>query len=159
MDKNGGYLKSLNILNLALVVGIALFAGMSYFFINSGEFANNVLDLGQVRPYIYVIAAVFLFLGMNVGTGFYRTKMAAIPANAPFEEKLKLYRTAFIVRAFMVEIPTILIIVFAMLLSNINLLILAPFAIVILLFRRASYERVVVDMNLNKEEQQLLLQQ
>src|ERR1700756_3053429 len=118
--------KVLPIIHLALLIGQVLFATVVYFITPQKGFSLNGND-----PFIFVGLALAAggFIGGNI---IYKQTLSKIAPDATLSQKVSAYQTAFIIRAALMESPSLFSIVAYMLGGN--LFFLALTVLIVLYF-------------------------
>ena len=139
--------KVLPIIHLALLIGQVLFAVVVYNIAPQKGFSFD----GSANPFVYV-SLVLTFGGFTAGNILFTKQLQKIEPEYTLSQKLASYQTAFILRAALLEGPSLFSIV-AYMLSG-NLLFLAVSGAIILYFVtiRPTKDKIANDLNLGDNE-------
>jgi hypothetical protein len=145
-----GAVKALPIIHLGLLMGQVLFAIVVYYITPQKGFSLNEND-----PFVFVAIALAAggFIGGNL---IFKQTLAKIPPDATLSQKIAAYQTAFIIRAALMEGPSLFSIAVYMLGGN--LFFLAVTALIVLYFItfRPTKEKITADLNLDYSEKTAL---
>jgi hypothetical protein len=122
--KFSDYLKSIQILSIALPLGVSLFLGISYYLVfTSGKFIKDEIQFKEIMMYIlFFMGSVGFYLSHFI----FQKKINQIQtSNETLKYKLTAFRSAHIVRLAMIEGPALLAIVCYLLFADQNLLLFA----------------------------------
>lgn len=149
---SGGYIRTLTILTFALMAGQVVFAGIVLF--------NNSMDNSAKVDFpiavAYGICGMLLASGLGAGKVIHDKKMKEIRMKTSLEIQLNDYRSAFIIRYAMMEMPGFAAIVF-FLLTGEHFLLFFSFASVIAMFVfRPTLNKLIQDLQPDFKTQQLL---
>jgi len=147
-----GYFKSLQIVHLALVLGIVFFALITIFLQLNG-FGDLGEDLNNI--FFYTVIA-FTIGGLFASNMVFKKKLGAINPKNSLLEKGEKYREALIIKFALIEGPAFFSIVVYMLTGNSILLIIIAFLVVVFIINRPTKDKFVIDLGLNSEERKFL---
>jgi len=142
--------KALPIIHLALLMGQVLFAVVAYFITPQKGFSVNGND-----PFIFVGPALAIggFIGGNL---IFKQTLAKIAPDATLAQKVTAYQTAFIIRAALLEGPSLFCVVAYMNSGNLFFLFVMALIVVYFITLRPTKDKVVADLNLDYNEKALL---
>src|SRR5258705_13991164 len=98
------YMKSLSILNLALIMGLVIFSIIVSFLILTKSVPINDMDLYNVLKYLVPLLS---FGGLFASRAVFKSRLNSISENSTLIQKLNEYRAALIVRYALLEGPAI----------------------------------------------------
>lgn len=142
----GEYFKSLTILHISLMSGLALMAAMMYFmFSDVNEFSNDSFD-----DTLYLLLVAALGVGGIIGGRWLgNTRLQAARAEENLAEKLNSYRSTLILRWALLEGPALMGVLFYMTFGNIVFLAVAAGLLIFLFMARPSKEKLIDDLELS----------
>ncbi|MDX1586075.1 MAG: hypothetical protein R3222_05005 [Balneolaceae bacterium] len=121
MDLKQAFIQ-IKILHASLFVGVLLLAVLSLVF-------HNVMDIGEglaILPanafYLIVIVAILLLWASGF---FYKRRISQIDAVLSLDERIRLYRTAVVIRAALIEVASLLVIMGYLLSGSLTYLLIA----------------------------------
>ncbi len=154
-ESTGATLRALRILYFALMAGVLLFMAI--------VFIMPVLDPGGVKylqPYsqiaLYVAAGLAIISYMTARYLFSKKMDAIRNTSVNVQEKLNLYRAAFISYMAFCEFPALLAIILYIISGNYGLLVVAGLMLLAMAIRFPSRQRLITDMSLDWKEQEEL---
>ncbi len=146
------YLKGLQVLYLALVIGTVFFAAIVMLFQDTlmGGPDNELVDL------LLILAAFFSIAGVIASSIVFKQRLDSCRAITGLYDKLTAYRSAVLLRLALLEAPSYLIIVAYMLTGNMILMGLLVLLLIIFLpesviFRTYSIPRSVISRVKNRK--------
>lgn len=149
---SAGYFKSIKIVHLALVIGVVFFALVSVFlqingFGTLGELINNGLLL------IIPLLALIGIFGSNF---IFKKRLRKIVDKTNLNEKMEDYRSALILKFALIEGPSFFAIVAYLLTGNYIFLGTAVVLIIVFLIYTPSRTKFISDLELTKDESDLI---
>jgi hypothetical protein len=147
------YFKNLKMLHIAVIIGQILFAVAIVFMFTRGVILNNPPTLLKIIDYAIIAATIFCLPASFI---FYKWKLNKLKAGTDLKVKMDGYRSAFIMRYALFEIPSIASIVAVMLTGNYQYLVCTGMIILLMLFLRPTKENAIKDLGLNYNEQTIL---
>lgn len=149
------YLRGLRIFTIALMAGVVLFSIIVFLM----PYIDPVKS-DHLKPYstiVFLVVSVFALGCLFIGRLIFNRKLESIRnSGRDVEEKLNLYRTAFISYLATCEFPAIVGIICYMLTENYWLLIIPTLILIAMAMKFPSKERLTSDLALDWEEQQVL---
>jgi len=139
--------KVLPIIHLALLIGQVLFCLVVYNITTQKGFS---LD-GSADPFVYVSLA-FTLGGFTAGNLLFKKQLQKITPESTLSQKIASYQTACIIRAALLEGPSLFSIVAYMLSGNLFFLTVSCAIILYFLFIRPTKNKIVNDLSLNYDE-------
>ncbi len=146
--------RGLRVLFLGMALGVFSFLGVTVFFAYIME--PEVSDPATVKNFVYIALAV-LFLSLPAAEWIFRRMKKEIPDDLPLEEKIMRYRKTFVARFAILYLPVMMSVVFLLMTARIF-----PFAgiiafmLVVILFTAPTQRTLIKDLNLSREEADLL---
>ena len=144
------YLRSMNLLHLALLAGMVGFCIVSFFVVDQvklkDEFMEMILPVMAVIGLGSVFGGLFLFRKMN----------SNIPEDATFAEKLNKYRGTSIIKWALIEGPTLLCIACYIITAQIGFIVAAIGLILFFILHRPAKARIISDLALPPDERDML---
>lgn len=141
------FIKTITIIHLALIMGLLLFAGVSYTIVETNFLS---FDFGGD---VFAMLVPALALGGAFASNFiYNKKISELSTVESLRDKLVGYQTACIIRFAMLEGPALFGIVIYMQTGNLLYLIIAGAIIAYFVTVRPTKEKIEIDLNLNFEQ-------
>ena len=147
------YMKSLSMLNLALIMGLVIFSMIVSFLILTKSVPMNDVYLYNVLKYLVPILS---FGGLLAGNAVFKSRLNAISENSALIQKLNEYRAALIIRYALLEGPAIFSVISAFITTNINFLLFTGMLAAMMFYFRPRIQSIVNDLDLNEQERILL---
>lgn len=143
------YLKTLTFIHAALVFGLVIFSGISYF--SGVGFVGQFEVTGDVFIYLIPIAAMFGYFGSKI---YFKKQLETIKKSDPLPSKLAKYQMASIVKYAFIEGPALL--AFFIFMGNGYTLYfsIAVCLVFYLAVQRPTKDKLIQDLNLSPTEQQ-----
>jgi MFS family permease len=148
------YFKALQVIYFALIAGQIIF-GLIAFFLN--QEAGFYSEDPQLRSIFIFIVPVFVIGGFMASKIFFKKRVEEAKNKTSLIEKMSYYRAALILRYAFLEGPTFLSIIVYLLTNNWYFLVIAGFMIVIFFTIMPTSERASNELELNKNERQIIL--
>jgi hypothetical protein len=148
------YLRSMNVLYLALLTGMCLFAIITVLLTNFNplEITNEWL-----RRILLVIIPLLALVSFVAGAGLYRRRrMALLQSAQPASQKMQTYRGNLIFFYAMIEAPALLSIIGFWLTANYLFLVILAFSFFLFALHKPSKEKLAEDLQLNMKERAVL---
>jgi hypothetical protein len=139
--------KMLPIIHLALLIGQILFGVVVYNITPQKGFSFD----GSADPFVYV-SLVLTFGGFTAGNILFTKRLQGITPESTLSQKITSYQTAFILRAALLEGPSLFSIVSYMISGNLFFLAVSCCVILYFLYIRPTTDKVANDLNLNYNE-------
>ncbi len=146
--------KSLNLIYIAIMIGLTFIALFGMFYVKSHGAVNAFSEESNYA--IKSIVVLALLVGIPVSHLFYHKKIKHINEEWPLINKLRHFRTAFIVRIVMLEAIAVLSIVAYLLNADSSFLYMFGVVFVLFIIHAPTKNRITTDLQLTEEEQQLL---
>ncbi len=143
------YFRSLKILSVAMISGIAFFIGIALFLNFDGSFGK---DSGDFKNSLLIVAAVFFIGSIAASFIFYRKKIEKLKLSENLIEKMSVYRSILIVKLALIEGPSFLGIVSYLLTSEIIFIFFGIAGIVFFILAFPAKEKIKNDLELNPTE-------
>jgi len=147
--------RSINILYLAMLAGQVMIAGVLYFVGTGSETVDsNALVKGGIDSMVIIGISIFVAAVSASFVLFNKRKVEGSGLQGSLMDKLRHYRSSFVLRAALLEGPNLMMIVFYFFLkSNIVFLLLFAVGIVLFLMIRPTVDRITQDYQLSGMEQ------
>ncbi len=145
------YFRSITIIHIALVFGLLLFCGVTFFLIDRGQNPETDQDLSSTLQLIIPIIAVAGVLASSILS---RSKIKSIKSLNELNQKLQQYRSALILKFALLEAPAILCIVGYLLTANLFYLGFGLAIIFAMAIQFPTKEKAIKELELSPEEQQ-----
>jgi len=140
------------ILFVAFLVGQIVFGGVSFFINSNNPLAYNMEEL-------YLKFAIFAIIwGLGARTILIKAFAKKINHATNLEDKLKAFRSSFLVRCAVQEGANLFVIVTFFLTNNGYCLALAAIGIILFLINIPSKEKLIKELNLDYKEQEIINQ-
>jgi hypothetical protein len=139
--------KVLPIIHLALLTGQILFGIAVYNIIPSKGFSFD----GSSNPFVYVSLAL-TFGGFTAGNILFTQLIKKIVPESTLSKKIATYQAAFIIRAALLEAPSLFSIVAYMLSGNLFFLGVSGLIVLYFLSFRPTKDKIINDLNLDYSE-------
>ena len=144
------FLKTLKLIHISLVVGLALFAGLAYFQI--GGFTIASAD-SNIMLYVVPTIAIVGYFGSKYIFGL---QIQKIVKEAPLSQKLQQYFSASVIQYAVIEGPGFLALFGYYISGNALFLVIAICLIVYLYTRKPTYQKLKNELQLSYAEQKEL---
>ena len=145
-------IKSLRILHVAFVMSQLIFASVVFYLIKGSQMQPVLTELGDNEKIktILVGLATVLIVG---GDGLFTRSISAINAGSlPVQEKLERYKKTAVIRYAMIEAPSLLFIIFALLTADAKNLVYAVVLILILIFTRPTLAGIAKQLKVTEND-------
>ena len=129
-----------------------IFASVVFYLIKGSQMQPVLTDLGNNEKIksILVGLATVLIIG---GNGLFTRSVKAINAGSlPFQEKLERYKKTAVIRYAMIEAPSLLFIIFALLTADAKNLVYAVVLILILIFTRPTLAGIAKQVKVTEND-------
>ncbi len=147
------YFRSLTMVHLALLIGISFFTAIVYFLKYIGGL--NAEDGSDLMVFQYLVPGI-LACCIIASYIFQKNKVKQLKQKSNLLEKLGDYRSAFIFKFALLEGPAFFAItVFLLTANDIYLIYILPI-IVIFIIQRPTKDKIVMELELSKEERGLV---
>jgi len=146
------YFNVLTIIHAALTYG-QVFFGLVFFYLNTNLLSPNNGDIYDI--FIFVVPATVV-MGFVASTFLMKARLGAIKKMSGLKEKLRNYRTAFIIRMALLESPSFFALVAYYLTGNYFFLGLSGIIIIVFVIERPTRSKVAMDLELNMGDKALL---
>ena len=150
---SGEHLRSLIIVFYGLLIGQVFFGLISFFLVSTNHFNLEGADLRHV--FIYLVP-VFVLAGFSFSHLIFKNRLKAIDSKSSLLMKLTAYRAVLIIRYALLEGPTLFAIVVYLVTGDILFILLAALMVVYFITLRPTKEKVIRDLDLNPDEEQIL---
>lgn len=147
--QQNGYLKSLNILFLAMLMGMILFTGISVFLIQTNSEISSFKDNQQL---LQVLALGIAAFGYFFAARSFKTRILAMQNFSSLSEKAAAYRSACIIQWALIEGPTLFVIVCFILTGNYAFLGLVVLLLLLFMTMKPTKEKIFVQTGITGEE-------
>ena len=148
------FLLTLRIINLALIVGQLIFAGIIIFLIDNG---NSPL-LEEYNNLFLSIAFIFTFGAIFASNSIYKSKLKGILPGKTVFEKLQAYRVAIILKYGILEGAGMFSIMACFIIGNFLFLIFLAAIVAAFLFSTPSVDKIVLELKLSDREKDEVIQ-
>ena len=145
-------IKSLRILHVAFVMSQLIFASVVFYLIKGSQMQPVLTELGDNEKIktILVGLATVLIVG---GDGLFTRSISAINAGSlSVQEKLERYKKTAVIRYAMIEAPSLLFIIFALLTADAKNLVYAVVLILILIFTRPTLAGIAKQLKVTEND-------
>ncbi len=149
LGKPGSYFNQLSILCLALIVGVSMFCAIAVFLASQ---AGPLLGANTSDIVFIYVALILSIICLSIAIIVFNKKLKMLQVVEVFDDKLKQYRSAIIIRAALIEAPALLNIIFFMLTQNTIFLFLALSLILIKIYFFPRLSKISSDLALNYVE-------
>ena len=149
------YFKTVNILFLALVAGLVVFAGI-LLFLNQTQREKIEFITPEVHQTLRWVAPAFAVAGIALGWVIFNTRLKALRLKDNMAEKLSGYQSAMIIRFAFMEGPSLLALGLFYITGDYIFLYVAAFVILAFLFNRPSKSAIIRHLQLHDDERLLL---
>jgi hypothetical protein len=139
--------KVLPIIHLALLIGQVLFGVAVYNITPQKGFSFD----GSANPFVYM-SLVLAFGGLTAGNILFTKQIQKIAPESTLSQKIASYQTAFILRAALLEGPSLFSIVAYMLSGNLFFLGVSGLIVFYFIFIRPTKDKIANDLNLGYDE-------
>ena len=143
------YVKSLNILFLALLAGQILFAAI-IFLLHAFTNMNTMLP-AETQLFIYIGAAV-IFICIMLNQSLFKKRIESIQQLPVLATKLNAYRALYIMRFALAEVPVLLAIILIFLTGNQIIWVFVVTGIVYGITLKHSKERLIQELQLGSDD-------
>jgi len=150
---SGDYFRSLIIVFYGLIIGQVFFGLISFFLVSTKNFNSDGADLRSV--FIYVVS-IFCLAGFILSNLIFKNRLKAIDKKSSLMIKLNAYRAALILRYALLEGPSMFAIVVYLVTGDIIFILLATLMVLYFLTIRPNREKVIKDLDLNPNDEQIL---
>lgn len=146
------YLTSLSIIHTALIMGQLLFAGVTFYLNNSGQYMPDK----SLNTVFMLVVPGLVIVGIVASNALFSSRIKNIKEKQDFSAKLEAYRSVSIMRWALLEGPSLFAIICYFLTGNNKFLLMAGILIVIFVLKRPSKDKLVQDLELNQAESVLI---
>lgn len=153
MENTNQFLKTLNIIHLALMAGVGFFLAIITFMHQSAQI-EKFIDTNEML--LVLIAAIAAFSQLMLGNVLFKKKLQLINMNDALEDKLSAYRSAFIIRLALVEGAGFFTVVLYMLSASYFLLGIGLALLFAMLLLRPVRSKIASDLQLTSKQRQAL---
>ncbi len=155
------HLQQMNILHIALLAGQVMMVLFLFFAMgrlpNAEEAPDAMTSLGGIDSKVLVVCLVFAVLVFASFLIFNKRKAEGIRLKGTLMEKLNHYRQSFVLRAALIEMPTLIVVVFYFFIEDhIVLIPLFIIGIAVFFMIRPTADRISQDYQLSGSEQSSL---
>ena len=147
------YLKAIKILFLAMLMAQILFLVVSILVIFQTSLVGTNKELSKI---LLIVSTACILIGVYISNTLSRKKIAELRGSKSLLEKLQGYRTILIIKYALLEAPSFLTIVSYLLTGNTSFLLLAFLIIVVFAMNNPTKDKLIFDLELNREEQEIL---
>ncbi len=144
------FLRSVNILFMALVAGQVMFALVAIFVVRMKQTVAG-FDRQFIDVALWLIPAIAV-AGIAIGWLFFNARLKAVRAKGTLAEKLGGYQPAMIARLAIMEGPSLLALAVFLLSGEYIFLGTSAFVILAFLFNRPTKNRIVQQLQLHDDE-------
>ncbi len=148
-NKNGGALKAMNILHLAMLAVLVAFSLISTYLVYSGNFTPSMQENQQL---LQVAALALAGLGIFFGNRIFKSRLMDIQNMPTLKEKIGFYQSANIVRWALIEGAALFSIVCFLLTSNYAFLALAVALIILFMVLKPTKEKICIQTGISSQE-------
>ncbi len=145
--------KTLNTIHLSFCVAVVLFGLATYAVV--GKEAYFSTQLGSVSPY-YLILPLIGLISITIGTSLFTKAVSKAKDEPLLEDKLKVFKKAFLIRCALVEFSALLNISGFLLSNNLIFLAFGGISLLSLLSYRVNKARVVNDLQIADADKERL---
>ncbi|HSC39950.1 MAG TPA: hypothetical protein VLD19_18835 [Chitinophagaceae bacterium] len=148
MQQKGNEFKALQILHMAMLTGMALFAVVAVFLVTKGLIpANKALE----KP-LQVVALLVSVGSTAAGFALFNKRIKSIQPTDTVASRITIYRAAAILRWALIEFPVLLSIISFILTGNYAFLALAIALILVFVVVRPAKPVIIFLLQLNEKE-------
>jgi len=144
---SGEYLKSLNILFLALLMGQVSFAAITYY-LNIGVEPQT----GVTRNMLIIVALFLMMNGFVLGNFLYKNQIRRVRDFNTLNFRLGGYRSAFILRLALLEGASLFSIVAYLLTADLIFMVIAGLIVAYFIFLRPNVNKIAMDLDLERSD-------
>lgn len=149
MQQKGNEFKALQILHMAMLTGMTIFAVISVFLVIQGMVKVNVAAFEKPLQVVALLASVG---GTAAGFALFNKRLKSIQVMDTAQNRLGAYRAAAILRWALIEGPILLSIIFFLLTGNYAFLALAIALILVFVVVRPAKPVIVFLLQLTEQE-------
>ena len=144
-------LKTVQLVHLAMVLGLVVFGLFGYFQSEGFVYSTD----GDIDVFLYLVPIVVLvgYFGSQI---VFNKMLSKIRSNDPMATKLAKYQMATLMKFVCIEVPTLLALLAFYLTSNALYLVIAICMTAYLFVQRPNLSRLLVDVQLNAEEKKII---
>ena len=147
------YFRILNLIYLAQIGAITVFAVVSYYLIQQGNVGEANNELAIVFQKIII---VLVPLSLTAGYVLFRLMIGRVDPKTEIKQKMKRYFNANLIRSAFLEIPGLFVSVAALVTANLLFLVIVPLILIIFLLFRPTKSVVAQELNLLPQERNML---
>jgi hypothetical protein len=147
MEKKNGPVRALQLLFMALLYGQLLFAVLTLVLIKSG-LIKATTDAATERKF-ELACLVISIIAVPSAFALFKRKMEQVRVIANLSDRFVEYRGACIMKYFLIEIPTLLSIVFYLLTGNWAFIIIAVLLMFIFMSQNPIRQRIKTDLQVD----------
>ena len=147
MEKKNGPIRVLQILFMALLYGQLIFAVLVLILVKAGLFKASV-D-GKTERIFEIVGLVISFVAVSSALWLFKRKMETVNKIIKLEDRFIEYRGACITKYSLLEIPSLLSIVFYLLTGKWNFIMIAVALIFIFMGQNPIRQRIKAEMNID----------
>ncbi|MGE5109156.1 MAG: hypothetical protein ACM3H8_16580 [Sphingobacteriales bacterium] len=150
MEKKNGTVRVLQLLFMAMLYGQILFAILVLVLVKAGLF-NGVIETETERIFEAVCLGVS-FIAIATAFVLFKRRIEQVKAIASLSGRFTEYRNACVIKYTLLEIPSLLAVVFYMLTAKWNFLLIAVMMIFIFMSQNPIRQRIKVELGVDDIE-------
>lgn len=145
MEKKNGPVRALQILFMAMLYGQILFALLSFILVKYGFFKQVNFQL-KTEKIFETLSVIISFVAVLLAFSVFKKKIEQARKNVALKEKFTEYRTACIIKYAMIEAASLLSIIFYLLTSKWNFIVIAVLLIFIFMSQNPIRQRIKTEL-------------
>lgn len=145
-NKRNQYLKALTILFTALLAGQVIFAVLAFTLVYTGSFKNSMPELENI---FLLFVPALIIIARLAGNQLFKKKILDALNTSTTEEKLSIYRAAFITRCALLEFPILFAIITYLLINRMELLLFAAGGLLLFAMMKPTKEQIASELQIN----------
>ena len=146
---NTGYLKALQIVHRAMLLGMILFAAISFFLSYTGNFPPSLQSYNEV---FQVIAVLLSLAGFFLGNFLFKKKILSLRELNNLTSKLSGYRAASLIQWALLEAPALFAVICFLLVGNFAFLALAAALVLLFVINAPSKIKIAMLLQVREED-------
>jgi len=148
-ENNTGYLKALQIVHRAMLLGMILFAAISFFLSYTGNFPPSLQSYNEV---FQVIAVLLSLAGFFLGNFLFKKKILSLRELNNLTSKLSGYRAASLIQWALLEAPALFAVICFLLVGNFAFLALAAALVLLFVINAPSKIKIAMLLQVREED-------
>ena len=147
------YFKSMQIVHMALVLGVTSFTIIAFFLNYKGQFSS---DDGYITHIFHIVTPILFACCIIASIMIHKLGLKKIKLKNTLSDKLEAYRALFIKRFALLEAAAFFAIVVFMVTSNIIFMSYAAFIIILFVLFRPTKEKIIMELELEPKDRELV---